>query len=151
MDQELFRRTYRDMNERVCIFEKGTLAGKCRCSRAERFCLAEREGVHCRSDEAQERCGELIGLLRHHARFTLKTNDETGALPHGKAMRIQIGGLNGVHAAVHDTDTPPLLIGDVDALLESAIVRFGSLRELPFQVVIKHIAAYRGRKKRFER
>jgi len=53
MDQDIFRRTYREVNERFCAFEKGVLTNNCECSQAERFCIAEREGVHCRADAAQ--------------------------------------------------------------------------------------------------
>ena len=79
MDQDRFRQTYREMNERACLFEKSILSGRCSCSQSSRFCLAEREGVHCVSDQAQDQCGDLLELLKHHARFALKLNDASTA------------------------------------------------------------------------
>lgn len=103
MDQDAYHKTYHSMNERFCLFEKGILTSQCSCSRSARFYLAERIGVHCDSDEGQHRCSDLLELLRHHARFTLK-NHSRGALPHGQAMRIQIGGLRGVHAVLNNEE-----------------------------------------------
>ena len=116
-------------------------------SQAERFCLAEREGVHCKSDTAQQQCEELLTLLRQHSRFTLKSSDETGALPHGKAIRIQIGGLRGLHAATQGDYGESSKINDIHGLIEKVLEKFGRLEDLPFQVIIKHIAAYKGRRR----
>ena len=148
MDQDAFRKTYREMNERSCVFEKSTLTGLCRCSQAERFCLAEREGVHCKSDEAQAQCREIISLLRQHSRFALKYSDEAELLSHGKAMRIQVGGLRGIFLTLHEAQSPPQQIEDINSLLKMAIARYGSLSELPFHEVVKQIAAYKGRNRR---
>ena len=147
MDQDAFRKTYRDMNDRFCLFEKSILSGQCGCALAERFCLAEREGVHCRADEAQEQCQNLLGLLRRHSRFTLKSSDETGNLSHAKAMRLQIGGLRGLHASIHEGD-PPASIEDIHDLINQAVKAFNGLDHLPFQEIIKQIAAYKGRSRR---
>jgi hypothetical protein len=147
MDNELFRRTYRDINERFCPFEKGILTNNCECSRARRFCIAEREGVHCNSDDAQSRCIELLELMRQRARFALKSTEERSALPHAKAMRVQVGGLRGLHAAVHPDEPVPKKIPDINGIVEAAIARFGDLSSLPFQLVIQQIAAYKGRRR----
>ena len=147
MDNEVFRRTYRDINERFCPFEKGILTNNCACSRARRFCIAEREGVHCNSDEAQSRCIELLELMRQKARFALKSTEERSALPHAKAMRVQVGGLRGLHAAVQPDEAVPVKIPDINGIVEAAIARFGDLASVPFQLVIQQIAASKGRRR----
>jgi hypothetical protein len=147
MDNELFRRTYRDINERFCPFEKGILTNNCECSRARRFCIAEREGVHCDSDPAQTRCIELLDLMRQKARFALKSTEERTALPHAKAMRVQVGGLRGLHAAVDPGEPVPAKIPDIDGIVEAAIARFGDLASIPYPTVMQQIAAFKGRKR----
>ena len=151
MDQDAYHKTYNQMNERYCLYEKGILAGECSCSQSERFYLAERVGVHCKSDDAQQGCREFLELLRHHARFALKTSDELSALPHGKAMRLQSGGLRGLYTTLNDSDEFPPCIEDVHALISLAIEIFDSLDKIPFQDVIKQVAAYEGRKRRSKR
>lgn len=146
MDNEVFRETYDAINERYCPFEKSILTNQCACLRADRFCIAEREGVHCQADEAQARCVGLLKLLRDQARFALKTTDGGSALPHAKAMRVQVGGLRGLHRALQPETPAPSKIEDIDALVKAAISRFGSLEALPFQLIVQQITAYRGRR-----
>jgi hypothetical protein len=146
MDNEIFRETYPTINERACPFEKGVLTNNCECRRAQRFCIAEREGVRCNADTAQARCVELLAMLRAQSRFALKTTDQASALPHAKAMRVQVGGLRGLYAAVWPDEPVPTVIPDVDAVVEAAVERFGGLDSVPLQAVIQQINAYRGRR-----
>ena len=131
MDQDIFRRTYREINERFCAFEKGVLTNNCGCSQAEKFCIAEREGVHCRSDAAQGQCLAFLELLRDQARFALKATSERTTIAHGKAMKLQVGGMRGVKLALEPNTDPPETIDDVHATLQAAVERFGSLEEFP--------------------
>lgn len=152
MDQDAFRRTYRDVNERQCAYEKSVLTNQCECALAERFCIAEREGVHCTSDDGQHQCLELLGLLREQARFALRTDEDRGLLPHGKAIRIQVGGLRGLYKALHPAeDGAPDPIPDVNDLISRARQTFGDLGALPFSQIMQQVAAYRGRQRRSRR
>ena len=141
MDQDAFRETYREVNENFCAFEKSVLINQCNCSKAERFCIAEREGVHCLSEEGQARCLDALSILRDHATFALRELTE-GKLPHGKAMRVQIGGMPGLNKLLNGDDTQ---VPDVDAILQAAIQRWGSLEQLPFSEIMPSIAAYKGK------
>ena len=146
MDQDAYRRSYRGTDERICVYEKSLLTRQCGCSQANKVCIAEREGVHCISDEAQTQCIELQERLRKQARFALKSNDEKGVLPHGKAMRLQVGGLRGLFLALNpDWNKPPNCIDDVYGLINQANETFGGLENLPYQTLIQQVAAYQGR------
>ncbi|MCU7919761.1 MAG: hypothetical protein KZQ95_15595 [Candidatus Thiodiazotropha sp. (ex Epidulcina cf. delphinae)] len=145
MDQDTFRRTYREMNERICAYEKSLLSRHCDCSQAKKLCIAEREGVHCISDEAQEQCLELLDTLRHQARFALKSNNDNEVLPHGKAMRLQVGGLRGLFSALHPDKPAPDCIEDIYGLINQAIEVYGGLESFPYQTLIQQVSAYKGR------
>jgi hypothetical protein len=147
MDQDTFRRTYREMNERICAYEKCILSRHCGCSQSKKLCIAEREGIHCLSDEALQQCHELLETLRQQARFALKSNDKRGALPHGKAMRLQVGGLRGLFSALHPKHPIPEPIDDVFALIKQATKTYGSLDNLPYQTLIQQVSAYKGRQR----
>jgi hypothetical protein len=144
MDQDAFRRTYHEVNEVYCAFEKSVLTNECRCRQAERFCIAEREGVHCRSVDSQQRCLEWLELLRNQARFALRAEEERRLLPHGKAIRLQVGGLRGLASVLALGAEAP---DDVDGLLRHAEQRFGSLDAVPFSTVMREVAAYQGRRR----
>ena len=145
MDQDAFRRTYRELNERFCVYEKSILSRKCTCSKAKKLNIAEREGVHCTADEAQEQCQDFLEQLRQHARFALKTNDDRAVLPHGKAMRLQVGGLRGLFVVLHQDQTIPDTIDDVFGLISQARETFDGLDNLPYQPLIQQVAAYKAR------
>lgn len=153
MDQDAFRTTYQEVNERFCAFEKSLLTNQCTCSQSERFCIAEREGVHCHTDEGQARCLELLDNLRQQARFALKTSETSRrALPHGKAIRIQVGGMRGLFHSLYPQEDIPDPVVDIDGLLLNALQRFGDFSQLPYSQIMQQIAAYdikkRSRRKR---
>ncbi|MCG7982209.1 MAG: hypothetical protein JAY90_05575 [Candidatus Thiodiazotropha lotti] len=135
------------MNERFCAYEKSLLSRHCNCSQAKKICIAEREGVHCISDEANAQCLELLKNLRHQARFALKSNNDNEVLPHGKAMRLQVGGLRGLFSVLYPGQTTPEVIEDVFQLISRAKAEFNSLENLPFQTLIQHVSAYQGRRR----
>lgn len=147
MDQDAFRKTYHEVNERFCAFEKAILTQQCQCSEAHKFCIAEREGVHCNSDAAQQQCLQLLEVLRTRARFALRatSRDQKNLLPHGKAIRIQVGGLRGLHLALHPGDEIPPRIENVIDLVNRSVNRFGSLGKLPFSLIMQQISAYQPR------
>lgn len=145
MDNDAFRDTYRAVNERFCPYEKTILTGNGGCSLARKFCIAEREGVQCDSAQAQADCLALLETLRHQARFALKSTDTNSALPHNKAMRIQVGGLRGL-CAVLDLDTPvPSYIENISATVAESIARFGVLDALPYSLILREVAHYQPR------
>ncbi|MBK1716874.1 hypothetical protein [Thiocystis violacea] len=147
MDNDAFRETYRAVNELFCPYEKSLLTNNAGCSLARKFCIAEREGVQCGSAAAQSTCLELLDLLRRQARFALKSTDASAALPHAKAMRIQVGGLRGIQASLTPDEPVPGFIEDINATVSEAVSRFGALEDLPFAAILREIATFRGRRR----
>jgi len=147
MDQDAFHQTYQEFNELFCAYEKGILSRQCECALAEKLNIAEREAVRCQSEEAREHCFDLLELLRKQSRFVLKSLEQAGTIPHNKAMKVQVGGLRGLHAALEPNQPVPVIIVDIHGTIEAAVEKFGSLEELPFQVIVQQIAAFEGRKR----
>lgn len=147
MDQDTFRKTYREINKHFCAYEKGILTKNCDCTLAERFNIAEREGVGCKSETAREQCLELLDLLRRKARFVLKSHEQAATIPHAKAMKVQVGGMRGLKAALAPDRPVPAAIDDIHETIAAAVAEFGSLEALPFQIIIQQVAAFRGRER----
>jgi hypothetical protein len=63
-------------------------------------------------------------------------------------MRVQVGGLRGIEAALHPDTPVPAKIADIRGTVEAAIARYGSLAALPFSEIIREVAAFRGRERR---
>ena len=148
MDQDAFRSTYREVNERYCAFEKSILTNQCTCKQAERFCIAEREGVHCQIDDGQARCIEALDTLREQARFALRTdNHSQKILPHGKAIRIQVGGMRGIYHVLNPEKQIPEPVPNINDLLLLALNTFGDFSSLPYSTIMQQIAAFEIKKR----
>ncbi len=144
VDEEQYRRAYRDVVDRPCAYQKAVLASTCQCCKAQRTNIAEREAINCSDQHAHQRCCDLLALMRDKANFALGLTRTPGELPHAKSMRIQCGGLQGLQQAL----TAESHIDDIFGLLEQACDGYGDLADFPFQAIIQAINHYQGRRRR---
>ena len=151
MEEDEYRSTYQAVNERRCVLEKALNTRKVTCSHSERFYLADREGVGCKSDAAQRRCQDLLTRMRDSARLSLQMTHIGGPLPHNKEIKVQAGGLLGLQALLHPERADGDEVTDVFALLNEAEARFGTPERYPLQDIVRHISRYQSRTRRGER
>lgn len=113
MDPEAWRELADALNERPCPFAQAILSGSAQCAGAERLCIGERQALQCRLDQDQARCRGLFQALRQQARFALRSVDPSAALHHHQSLRLQIGGLRGLGAALDAGHIEPQVIQDI--------------------------------------
>jgi len=148
IDEARYRDTYRSVNERPCPFEKAVLTNRCGCELSQRILLAEREAASCAHVDARDRCVELLGLLRDKARFALKETRIGAPLPHGKEIKVQVGGMLGLQELVGIAAQGATTVNNVSAVLDAALNRYGSIQDLPFQDLVRHVLNYEQRRRR---
>lgn len=146
MEESEFRKTYQELRELPCAFEKAVLNRWCACSRLERFNLGEREGVTCGAWTAQQNCATLLGLLRQHARFALHARTLPGPLPHAREVKLQAGGLRGLQGLLTPAGETQE-VRDVYALVGALQAHYGTLEQIPFDTVIRSIATFEVRRR----
>jgi len=129
-----------------CPFEKAITSAQCRCELAERYAIAERLGVQCTSTLAVANCRTLLALVRSHSRFALKVTDTAANLPFGKELKIMIGGVLGLQHVL-TAGAPADGVDNIHGLVQQAQARFGSLSDLPYQEIVKSVAAYQPRRR----
>lgn len=151
MEEDEYRSTYQSVNERRCVLEKALNSRKVSCSHSERFYLADREGVGCKSDVAQRRCQDLLNRMRDSARFSLQMTHIGGPLPHNKEIKVQVGGLLGLQVLLHPERADSDEVTDVFGLLNEADARFDTPDRYPLQDIVRHITHYQSRTRRGER
>ena len=147
MDENEYKQVYNSINELRCMFEKALCSQQCRCSQSHMFRLADRHGAACQSASAQQQCTILLDKLRKQTRFVFKINDIDGPLPHNKEIRVQNGGLMGLMKLVTGDDTIDA-IEDVHLVITDAIEKYGSIEEVPYNLVMQSVMAYKARPKR---
>lgn len=142
MDEAAYRQIYSEVIERPCAFEKAVLARCVACDRSERIQIAEREAVACQNAASLSRCTSLHDYLRHSFSFALRKVRDDTPMPHAQEMRVQCGGLKGLHSVLDDS----VEVNNVDALLEAVLRKWGGLSDIPFSEVV-HAAGlcYKGR------
>lgn len=147
MDESEYRDIYHQVNEQRCVFEKSILTRQTMCQYAHRFCLADREGVSCHDQSGHNLCRQLLEEQRQRAIFALKLTRIDGPLPHAKEVKVQTGGLLGLAAILSDA-TDINNVEDITDLLQRAITKYGSIRQLPFDEITRRIVQYEGRQRR---
>ncbi len=146
MNEDEYKSAYRAINERACPFEKAILSRQCGCQYAQRLQIADREAAGCRSVTAPPACHELLRLLRVNAQFALGMAASPGALPHGKEMKVQVGGLLGLQQLLAEA-ADMRAVENVYGLVRAAKKIHGELESLPFFQIVRSIASYRGRRR----
>jgi len=148
MDEQEYRDTYHSVNDRRCVFEKTINSRRCTCSKSRRFHLADREGIACRSASANALCRELLDNMRSKARFALHLTSADGPLPHAREIKVQTGGLLGLQGQLHPEKSAADNIDNAIGLIDAALTEFGSLENLPYDIIIQAIVRFEGSKKR---
>jgi len=146
VEEDQYRSTYKQLNERRCVFEKAVLSRRCGCSCSTRFYLADREGIACDSGNAHARCERLIHLLRENAKFSLKLTSLEGELPHAKEIKVQNGGLLGLQRVLRPDLTTGSVV-DIAGLTTLGERTYGALETFPFREIVKSIVSFEGRRR----
>lgn len=148
MEEREYKATYQALNQRRCVFEKAINSRSCNCTQAARFCLADREGVTCKSETDNRICIDLLDELRRNARFSLHVTRAEGPLPHAKEIRVQTGGLLGLQKLLYPEAASEEKVADICHLTRESLARYGTLASLPYERIVQAIVCFRGRIKR---
>ena len=146
MDEQQYKATYQSVNPQRCVFEKAINSRVCNCAKAQRFNLADREGVACSAKANLDRCEQLISLIRKNSRFTLQRTDTSQTLAHTQEIKIQNGGLLGIQAQLNGHDQH--VVEDVNELITQAEKKFSHMDNFPYTQIVQVISTYQIRKRR---
>ncbi len=146
MEEDQYRSAYRQINQLKCAFEKAILANRCTCPLSHKFYLAEREGISCRQTENQQRCQALLQKSREKSLFVFKLTRFSGALPHAKEIRVQLGSLTGLAELLGWPKTEK--IHDINRLLAVTEERYQGLDELPYKRLIQAVNQTQSRRRK---
>lgn len=148
MEEQEYKATYQSINQRRCVFEKTINSRRCGCEQSERFCLADREGVACRSARGNALCSELLATMRRKARFALQLTHAEGPLPHNKEIKVQTGGLLGLQEQLNPQQPGKNTVDNIHGLLRQAIACYQRIDTLPYERIVQAIVVFQGRRRR---
>ena len=148
MEEQEYKDTYQSINQRRCVFEKTINSRRCTCKQSQRFHLADREGIACKSATGNVLCIEFLNCMRSNARFALHLTSADGPLPHTKEIKVQTGGLLGLQGLIYPHRAADTNIENAIGLVDAAIEKYGSLDKLPYDIIVQAIVKFEGRKRR---
>ena len=126
----------------ACVFAKALLSRAAACECASSRTVGERELVECGSVVARTNCGTLAALMHERARFALRLAGPGRPMVHAQALRLQCGGLAGLQQVLGASQA------DVHGMVRLAHERFGSLTVMPWDAIVREIAAWQPRVRR---
>lgn len=151
MEESEYKSKYNELTSVRCVFEKALTNNRAKCSLSNHFWLADREGYACNNTESSVKCSELLDKLRENSIFVLKLKTIDGPLPHNMEIRVQVGGLTGLVKQVHNETEASLdkkVTEDINAVINKAVERFGSLDKLPYSEIMQSVVKFQGRQRR---
>lgn len=137
-------RTTEPGTARDCAFAQALTARLAGCPLAVGRAMAEREAVECSSPVARANCLTLHDLLRERSTFALRLPPPGRPVTHAIELRIQCGGLSGLHAALPGSPPPG---ADVHGLVARAREAYGGFLGIPFEQVVAAIMQWQPRRR----
>ena len=135
------------MKASLCPYEKTILSNQFGCCCSRRGQRGERAVIECERPDAQVYCISCLKTVRMNARFALKIDNPGDPLPFGKESKLLYGSLLGLIGLVNNitnNDSKP----DIHQLMLKSHDRYGSSANIPYEVVVRHIAVYTPRRGR---
>ncbi len=131
------------MEQDNCVFRDTQITEQFGCRHGQAVTRRGGPDVVCRSPSARARCSELYQRIKAVGLAALGVVDDPLQMPHSALLKIQFGGLLGIAELL---DVGQDEIGDIDALLDEAAGRYGSVSAIPVDQLAGRIAAFRVRR-----
>lgn len=135
------------MDRPICPFEKTIVSTQFGCENAQRAQVGERIVVVCQSHLAQPNCAMMLELMQQKARFVFKLTDTSQDIPFGKKIKVLYGGLLGLQKIIYPELSRSLQVSNIHRLIIEAKENYKSLHDLPYESIVRSIAAYQSRRR----
>lgn len=155
MDDEQYRQTREALDQPRCLYEKTIQYGYFSCRHAHKLSLGEREGIHCGANDAYQRCEQFYTLTLGKSGFALGEARLSVHLTFNKAMKVQIGGMQGAKKLCDRLETAPeadqAIPFDIADCLARLAQNHGDFAQLSFTEIVPCIQQFSLRKPRQNR
>ena len=133
------------MEERKCPFSVPLVTKQFGCVHAKEVIHRGGTEIACTNADAQPRCAQLFQRLKAVALPAFGVEDDLLSMPHSVLVKIQYGGLLGLQRLVSG---PADRVENIDALLQQAQTKLGSMDTLSCDPLVADITAFKPRSRR---
>ncbi len=141
MDDEQYRQLKDGLESPPCVYEKALLQGYFVCRYSQSIRMGEREAIRCSNGRYEQRCLQVFQAIAQRSGFAVGQAVLPAHLPFAQAMKVQIGGLQGLSAAYAAQQK------DVAALMDSVISQLSAQKAdvfstLDYATIVKCVAYF---------
>jgi hypothetical protein len=131
-----------------CPFRRVLLPGDFGCRHA--IVVTRREGpdIACDSASTNALCAEVLIQLKQYGLPAFGHVDDLTELPHGVAMKVQMGGLRGLQRLAGVAAADPKVVADVGGVVTAAVERYGGATAIPYSDVVEDMSAFQLKRRR---
>lgn len=129
------------MSDLICPFSATLAKNDFACNHAEQIIRRGGAEFACRSTALHAHCTRLFGKLKIAALPAFELEDDLLQVPLGVVQKIQFGGLLGLQRLI--VDRPPATVGNIAALVESAMAHYGDIDSIPVAQLVDDITRHR--------
>jgi hypothetical protein len=137
-----------NVDDLKCPFKRVLLPGDFGCRHATVVTRREGPDIACSSSSTQALCAEVLFGLKQHGLPALGYTDDLTELPHGVAMKVQMGGLLGLQRLVGVPAPETAVVADVGAVVTAGVERYGSTPAIPYAGVVEDMSAFQLKRRR---
>jgi len=135
------------MMDLICPFSAPLVRNDFGCSHAKEIVRRGGAEIACQQDEAHAVCAGLHGRMKASALAAMDLEDDLLTLPHNVLVKIQYGGVLGLHALTAGSPPPDGRVDDIAALVSSAVESFQQLDDIPLDIINQTIIAFKTRRR----
>mgnify|MGYP001825440563 CR=1 FL=1 len=138
------------MSKLICPFSAPLVAEDFACRHAEAVIRRGGTEIACHAGTSRARCIELHQAMKAVALAEQGYEDDLTQVPHSLLVKIQYGGLLGLQRLTGQGGETATTVADIDSLVESARLRFGTVSDIPCTELCTDMTGYRlpGRRSR---
>ncbi len=135
------------MSDPICPFSIPLIRNDAGCRHAHNIIRRGGTEIACGDPGAHRRCSRLHQRLKDVALPEFEVADDLLEIPHGVRVKLQYGGLAGIRRLVPGT-TAPADCGDIDALVQEAVERYGGVEDIPCADLLPDIIDWKTARRR---
>jgi hypothetical protein len=135
------------MPDLLCPFSAPLIRNDFGCSNAREIVRRGGAEIACEQPASHALCSELHTSIRLSALAAMELEDDLLTLPHNVLVKIQYGGVLGLHALTSGGPPTDGRVDDISALVSTAMQTFQRLENIPLDVINETIIAYKTRRR----
>jgi hypothetical protein len=135
------------MPDLLCPFSAPLIRNDFGCSNAREIVRRGGAEIACEQQAMHALCTELHTRIRRSALAAMELEDDLLTLPHNVLVKIQYGGVLGLHALTAGGPPENGRVDDIAALISNAVQTFQSTGAIPLDVIDETVIAYKTRRR----